>query len=500
MGDRSQFGEDRKRGRERVRNRTLGMQAQNNEMDRMRRASDSISLDGMLGLVSDGNRRAIESGRLVLVSLTRPLATEADPVQLFSAARRVGSTRNYWALPAEQSWIVSAGEAAEISAEGPQRFQQAAAILQDTISSGVLEENSGPGPVFMGGFRFNPGLPANGLWGEFHDGLLTLPRWIIVSQPNGQRWVTIDVVVNGRTDVDSLRKELASQAAALFDSPRDFPKPVAASMKGEPAADGWRRSVEQALDAVKDGKLTKVTLARTLKLRSEIPILPEVVLRSLAANYPECRVFAFCRHGACFAGASPEELVSLHGANVTSTCLAGSAPRGASESEDSQLSDWLLGSVKERREHAVVVDWVSERMGRLCSKLRWDEAPHVVRLGNLQHLATRFVGTPKNDCHVLAFVDALHPTPAVGGMPLGPALEMIERLEEFDRGWYTGPVGWVDRYGSGEFAIAIRCALLRGNEAFLYAGAGIVSGSDPDREDQETMMKFKPLLTALGVS
>jgi isochorismate synthase len=476
------------------------MQVQSNEMDRMARASDSISLDGMLGLLSDGNRRAAESGRPILVSLTQPLAIEDDPVELFSRAGRVGSIRDYWAMPSEKSWIVSAGEAAEISAEGSQRFQQVNAILQNTMSSAILEEEGGPGPVFMGGFRFNPGLHANGLWGEFPDGLLTLPRWMVASQPNGQRWVTINVVVNGRTDVDSLRKEMAAQAVALFDSPSDFPKSLAASMKGDPAADGWRRGMGQALDAVKDGKLTKVTLARTLKLRSERPILPEVVIRSLAANYPECRVFAFCRHGACFVGASPEELVNLHGASVTSTCLAGSAPRGASESEDSQLSDWLLGSVKERGEHTVVVDWVSERMGRLCSRLQWDDAPHVVRLGNLQHLATRFVGTPKNGCHVLAFVDALHPTPAVGGMPLGPALEMIERLEEFDRGWYTGPVGWVDRYGSGEFAIAIRCALLRGNEAFLYAGAGIVSGSDPDREDQETMMKFKPLLTALGVS
>jgi menaquinone-specific isochorismate synthase len=139
-------------------------------------------------------------------------------------------------------------------------------------------------------------------------------------------------------------------------------------------------------------------------------------------------------------------------------------------------------------------------MGRLCDKIKWDEIPKVVRLGNLQHLGTRFEGEPKKGCHVLRFVEALHPTPAVGGMPLRPALEMIERLENFDRGWYTGPVGWVDGYGDGEFAIAIRCALLRGNEAILYAGAGIVSGADPDREDEETKMKFKPLLNALGAS
>jgi menaquinone-specific isochorismate synthase len=197
-------------------------------------------------------------------------------------------------------------------------------------------------------------------------------------------------------------------------------------------------------------------------------------------------------------GASPEELVSLNGTNVSSTCLAGTAPRGESETTDTELSNWLLKNEKERREHKVVVDWVSERMGALCSKLSWNELPYVLKLGNVQHLATHFVGVRADGRHVLDFVGALHPTPAVGGIPLGAALEMIGRLEDFDRGWYTGPVGWVDGNGNGEFAIAIRCALLRGKEAFLYAGDGIVAGSDPDTEDHETTMKFKPLLTALG--
>lgn len=482
-----------------MRKRSSGIQSQDSKMADLPHPSDSISLERVLELVSDGNRSAAELSKAVLVSLTQPLRIESDPEQLFFAASRFDSTRNYWALPAKHSWIVGAGKATDIIAEGPQRFQRAATLLQDTMNSAIVEENGGPGPAFMGGFRFNPLSPVEGLWEDFHDGLLTLPRWMIASQPNGRCWVTINMVVNGHTEIDSLHRDLKIEAAELFDSPIDFPEPVSASIKSQPAADVWRRSVEQALDAVKDDRLTKVTLARILKLRAGEHIVPEVVLRSLATNYPECHVFAFCRSGTCFVGASPEDLVSLHDENVSSTCLAGSAPRGSSESEDSQLSEWLLGNVKERREHEVVVDWISERMGELCSKLQWDDAPHLMRLGNVQHLATRFTGRPKKGTNVLDFVYALHPTPAVGGIPLEPALEMTERLEKFDRGWYTGPVGWVDKNGSGEFAIAIRCALLRGNEAFLYAGAGIVAGSDPDREDQETMIKFKPLLMALGV-
>ena len=471
---------------------------QTHAKDRERQTSDLISLDAICELLAVGKRRSADSHSSVLVSRTTRFPNKIDPVQLFAVARRLVATTNYWGLPAKQSWMVGVGEAAEIITQGPLRFEQATAFLRDIVGSAVVEPGNAPGPILLGGFRFKSRLQTDGPWREFHDGLLTLPRWMVVAQSDRQLWLTINVVMNGRTEFDTLLNELAAQALALFGQHDRLPEPVTASVKIEPVTDSWRQNVEHALGAIRDGNLTKVTLARTMKLRSELPIAPEAVLRSLTANYPECYAFAFSRRGTCFVGASPEELVGLNGQSVASTCLAGSAPRGGSKSDDMKLSEWLLRNVKERREHEVVVDWVSERMGRLCSELHWNEVPYVLQLDNVQHLLTRFVGTRVNGCHVLDFVKALHPTPAVGGIPLESALEMIERLEDFDRGWYTGPVGWVDRNGNGEFAIAIRCALLQDNEAFLYAGDGIVTGSDPDKEDQETTMKFKPLLTALG--
>ena len=467
-------------------------------MNRGRQTAGLISMDAIDDLLTLGKQRCRDTRTQALVSLTRPFPSKLDPIELFTVARRIDDVASYWSLPAKGSWIVGVGNATDITTEGARRFKQAADTIEDLTGSAIIEANNGSGPLFLGGFRFNPDSRMDALWDGFYDGLLTLPRWMIASQVTGQYSYTANLVLNAQSDVEALRKQLAVEAQLLVNKPADSSQPVTAPANREQAVDSWGHRVEQALRAIGEGKLNKVTLARRMKLRSKTVIPPELVLRSLTRSYPECRTFAFCRRGASFVGASPEELVSLSGTNVSSTCLAGTAPRGESETADTELSNWLLKNEKERREHKVVVDWVSERMGALCSKLTWNEVPYVLKLGNVQHLATHFVGTRKDGRHVLDFVEALHPTPAVGGMPLRPALEMIGRLEDFDRGWYTGPVGWVDGNGNGEFAIAIRCALLQGKEAYLYAGDGIVAGSDPDTEDHETMMKFKPLLTALG--
>ena len=482
--------------RERAQNKASGIQT--HMMDSERGTQNLISLDALFELLPAGKQKSKELHGQVVASLTRPFPTKIDPIQLFTVGRRIGATASYWALPAKESWIVGVDQATEIATEGPLRFRQAATALHDILRSAVVEAKSDPGPIFLGGFRFRSEPNSDAMWQEFHDGLLTLPRWMISSQPNDQRLLTLNVVLSEQTDVDSLRKELAAQALVLFAEHDISTEPAPATVSTEPMADGWDQKVQRALQAIKERKLSKVTLARTMRLQSETSIHPETVLRSLTANYPECRTFAFSRRGATFLGASPEELVSFDGESVTSTCLAGSAPRGESQSIDIELANWLLSNEKELMEHRVVVDWISERMGALCTNLHWSITPYVLRLGNVQHLATRFEGNPMSGSNVLDFVEALHPTPAVGGMPLGPALEMIQRLENFDRGWYTGPVGWVDGNGNGEFSIAIRCALLRGNEAILYAGDGIVAGSDPETEGHETAMKFNPLLTALG--
>jgi isochorismate synthase len=444
----------------------------------------------------EAKRSAAESGRPVLVSSTERLTTDIDPVSLFAGSTRLHNESYFWGVPTNRSWTVGAGIEANVTVEGSDRFERAKASLREIFNSSIID---GEDPIFIGGFRFDIKSQTNGNWAGFYDGLLSLPRIIVSCHPPNLS-STLNVFVRSETDIESSYKGIVSEITSLLEQ-TSTPETAGstAEVVEETTRAQWQVGVDQALQAVKKGVLRKVTLARMAKARSQDRISPSFVLRSLVENYPQCHVFAIRRAGASFVGASPEELVDLHGRSVNSTCLAGSAPRGISEYEDSHFSEGLLGSAKEREEHEIVVDWVSNRMQSLCENLHWNESPEVFRLGNVQHLATQFVGTSRNDVTVLDFVNALHPTPAVGGMPLEPALEMIRRVETFDRGWYTGPVGWVDRQGFGEFAIALRCALIRERDAFLYAGAGIVSASDADHEYEETTLKLKPLLTALGV-
>jgi menaquinone-specific isochorismate synthase len=240
-------------------------------------------------------------------------------------------------------------------------------------------------------------------------------------------------------------------------------------------------------------------LARRKELHAEGEFFIESALARLSLAYPQCAVFAVDGGKSSFIGATPESLARVENGSLSLTCLAGSAARGGSPEEDRRLEQELFDSPKERREHHAVVSMAVTTLKDLCRELRWDETPRVLKLGNVQHLLTSVTGQVGSDRGILDFVKRLHPTPAVAGVPTERALSFIREVEG-DRGWYAGPVGWIDHTGGGEFVVALRSALVRGDQAILYAGAGIVAGSEPDREFEETEMKFQPLLAALSGS
>jgi isochorismate synthase len=257
-------------------------------------------------------------------------------------------------------------------------------------------------------------------------------------------------------------------------------------------------AVDEAARRVRAGELRKVVLARTIEVAAGRAFDARRLAHRLRAVDAEAYSFIAPASDGVLVGASPELLVSRHGTEVRSVPLAGSAPRAGDPAADRANADALIASAKDREEHAAVVDAIAEALRPLCETLAWDEDPALRETPNVWHLSTRFRGRLREPApSALDLALALHPTPAVGGAPRGEALALLHQLESFDRGSYAGPVGWVDADGNGEWAIALRCALLRGDRATLYAGAGIVGDSDPEAELDETERKFRAFLDAL---
>jgi isochorismate synthase len=268
------------------------------------------------------------------------------------------------------------------------------------------------------------------------------------------------------------------------------------TMSPSPAV--YQGAVEEAARRIRAGELRKVVLARTIEVAAGRGFDARRLVHRLRAVDPEAFAFIAPTNDGVLVGASPELLVARHGVEVRSVPLAGSAPRSGDPDLDRANADRLMASAKDREEHTAVVDAITETLQPLCATLTWDREPLLRPTPNVWHLSTRFRGRLREPApSALDLASLLHPTPAVCGTPRDAALALLQQLEGFDRGSYAGPVGWVDAAGNGEWAIALRCALLRGDRATLYAGAGIVAASDPAAELDETERKFRAFLDAL---
>jgi menaquinone-specific isochorismate synthase len=283
------------------------------------------------------------------------------------------------------------------------------------------------------------------------------------------------------------------QAVALLAAPAEI-----RWHDGSLTAPQWQRAVATAVQRIRDGQLSKVVLARDLYATAARDLDIRVMLRRLTDRYPDCYTFA-CAN---MVGATPELLIRRQDDDVSSLVLGGTARRAQDPAEDAGLGAALLASAKEREEHEYAVVGVRSVLTDRCDRLEVESGPSLMRFANVQHLATWITGRldagqPASDRSVLALADALHYTPAVCGTPAEAAMELIRDLEAMDRGRYAGPVGWVDARGNGEWGIALRCAEVAGNRARLFAGCGIVAGSDPAAELAETQAKFAVIQFAL---
>ncbi|MCW7539438.1 isochorismate synthase [Aquabacterium sp. A7-Y] len=295
----------------------------------------------------------------------------------------------------------------------------------------------------------------------------------------------------------------ASPSALVPAGPLSQAAAELAVLSQQPPARSYTTNVTRALDAMAQGELQKVVLSRSVSVRAR-PDMPSL-LRRLAERNAHGYTFALdlpagsLEPPRTLVGASPELLLSRVGRWLSTNPLAGSIPRSVDPAEDRRRAEGLLHSEKDLREHAVVAEVVAEALRPLCRRLHVPRAPSVIATPTMWHLSTRITGElADTQLSSLALALKLHPTPAVCGHPLNAARDFIERHEGFDRGFFTGMVGWCDAWGDGEWAIALRCAELQGDTATLYAGAGIVTGSVPEHELQETDAKMRTLLNALA--
>jgi menaquinone-specific isochorismate synthase len=376
--------------------------------------------------------------------------------------------------------LVGWGEAARLEVTGPDALAEADDWWSDWTAGVDVEDavgGPGTGPVLFASIAFDPGTGTS---------VFVVPQ-VVLGRRDGVGWAT---TVGATDPIEALLPPLEGPLAG--------PPPRLRYADGALDPASWSAAVATAVGRIDAGELAKVVLARDLLVSADVPLDPRRLLRRLADRFPGCWTFAVDG----LLGATPELLLRRSGRQLSARVLAGTAPRGAGAA-DERLAAALLESAKDRAEHALAVDSLVRALEPYCATLDAPEEPELLTLANVRHLATDVTGTqrrrgPRSRAGLLELVGAVHPTAAVCGTPTADAAAMIGELEGMDRGRYAGPVGWLDSRGDGEFGLALRCAELTGdNGARLFAGCGIVAGSDPAAELAETQAKFAAFQAAL---
>lgn len=474
------------------------------------RLSDYLESSDLL----EFTQQVTEDGRTIskFLSFTFPIP-QFDPL---ACLEMLSDTKNdfsfYWEKP-NQQLALSAGGALSVlrNSDGSNRFQAIAKQVNDMeqhSSSYSAIEHSLSGIHFLGGFSFFDNVTSP-WWKTFGTESLTVPKWLLI-RDGKLGLLTISLKNKSEDNQSSILKKLEQQLQRfqqLFHIDTEFPEFTYGSQaideKKESdnldhARSEWTNMVEDAKKLINKKKFNKIVLAREVISETASPVSPTRILNTLRDQYPSCYIFLVKnKEGKAFLGSSPERLVSFKKNYLLTDSLAGSVSRGKTATEDIHLEKFLLNSSKNRREHQYVTSSIEKNLLPFIRKIERADRPDVKKLKNVQHLYTPLRAWLKKDTKWFSILEQLHPTPAVGGHPRDEAVSYIKKLENFDRGWYAGPVGWFNLNGGGEFAVAIRSSLIDGNCVRAYAGCGIVEDSDPQAEWEETNLKLMPILSAL---
>ena len=464
--------------------------------------AENSSPEALRAFLAQCQAMAVKIGRAQLVSIS--LEVDAlDPLAVLESIFEPGERHFYVERPAESFAVAGAEAVAVFTASGQDRFAACQRFVDETLANTIaVGDLKAPfaGPHFFTAFTFFDETES----GEpFEAASVFVPRWQ-VSCREGRTVAVANLLIDAKTPLDMLAAKIwrARQKFGAFDY--GAPKFSEVGMHDATAVtevggiEDYERSVLTALRQIHTGEFRKIVLARAKDLRAAQPFHPLQVLNGLRQRYPDCYAFSIANgRGQSLIGASPERLLRVRAGSILTEALAGSAPRGASASEDAALAGALVRNEKEQAEHACVLDSILRRLKPLGLELHHPDKPAVRRLANVQHLHTPVEAAVAPGVRMLDVLARLHPTPAVGGSPREAAVTRIRNLESFPRGLYAGALGWINASGEGEFFVGLRSALIDGPNARLYAGAGIMAGSDPAREKAETELKFNAMQASL---
>jgi isochorismate synthase len=439
-----------------------------------------------------------------LVSATVEIEEAVDPTAIAAGSRLATDRWFCWEQPDRGFALAGIGTATEVVSRGADRFSDLAAGCSRVVHDRVAEEPiglpAGAGPVWSTGLAFAPDGGSTPIWSSLPPALAVLPE-IAIARSEGRSFLTVCAVPAFDASPEQVLQSVSSRLASLRPAaltPADPHPSAASSISGRHPPERYEQIVATAVERIRAGEVDKVVLARELTVESPAAVDPVSQLGAMRNLFPSCFCFCFGSPEACFIGASPELLVRRSGAVAATVALAGTTGRSADLAVDDHLGEAMLRSPKVRDEHGIVVRRIERTLRPHSVWVHAEDEPSVIKVGNLQHLATPIRVQLAESNSAIELAGYLHPTPAIGGEPRAPALALIDELEGIDRGWYSGPMGWMDAAEDGEFCVGLRSALLRDREAHLFAGCGIVADSDPAAELQESELKFEVLLPLLA--
>lgn len=457
--------------------------------------------EALLAFLRECREAAARDARPKLVSIS--VGVDAlDPLAVLESIFERNEQHFYAERPSLDTALAGAEAVTSFEATGAGRFAAVQRFVDETLANTIAVGDVGApfgGPHFFAAFSF---LDEVGAAEPFPSARVFVPRWQ-VARAGDRTTAVANLMVTGDSPVELLAEKVwrAHRKFRAFDytgGRADLPAAAERTHWQTKDQGDYPAAVSAGLRAIEAGEFNKIVLARCRAISASAPLHPLRMLNALRQRFPDCYAFSVANgRGQSFIGATPERLARVSKGLLETEALAGSAARGGTATEDAMHGAALLRSEKDRREQRLVLDSICRRLRPLGIEFESGGEPTLRKLANVQHLQTLLRAPLPAGVGLLEVLGRLHPTPAVGGSPREAAVARIPALEGFPRGLYAGALGWLNARGGGEFFVGLRSALVDGAEARLFAGAGIVAGSSPDKELAETELKFRAMEEAL---